>query len=125
MKTRLFILLALAGCGVSSDRYASQYAEAECTYAISCFDAQILEFNNWVAQTVEGEERTAQEMCERDVAPRIMQTNQICATFDKKAAKQCLDEWETQGCPDNGADPDVPIICDSVFSDCVGDQPEE
>lgn len=115
------LLLVLFGCGVSADNFANKYAEAECAYAIECFDSQILEFNNWVAQSVDGEDRTAQEMCEIDVAPVIMLRNQQCATFDRKAATQCMDEWETQGCPENGADPDVPSICASVYSDCIED----
>ena len=114
MKTTL-LFLGLVGCGLSSDRYATKYAEAECMYSLGCFDQQILEFNNWDDQTVGGEERTAQEMCELDVLPRILLTDLECAGYDKKAAKQCVDDWVGQGCPENGADPDVPSICDSVF----------
>jgi hypothetical protein len=120
----LWLGFALTACGMSPERYANKYAEAECAYSVECLDAQILEFNNWVGQTVDGEEQTAQQMCERDVIPRILLLNKECSSFDSKSAKQCLDEWETQGCPENGADPDVPAICGSVFTQCVGDQEE-
>ena len=123
MKTIWF--LALVGCGVSSDRYVEKYAEAECTYSLSCFGDDVLEFNNWIDQVVDGEERTAQEMCEMDIVPRMLLEKQQCALYDKAAAKQCLDDWEVQGCPENGADPNVPDICASVFTNCVGDQNEE
>jgi len=124
MKTT-WLFLGLIGCGVSSDRYITKYAEAECTYSLACFDEDVLTFNNWLDQTVDGEEVTAQEMCERDIVPLLMLSNQQCSVYDKAAAKQCLDEWETQGCPENAADPDVPAICGKVFTNCVGDQPEE
>ena len=102
-------LLFLVGCGVSSDRYVEKYAEAECTYSLECL----------------GDERTALEMCERDVVPRMLLEKQQCAVFDKSSAKQCLDDWAVQGCPDNGADPNVPEVCSQVYTSCVGDQTEE
>jgi len=120
-----WVFLVLLGCGVSSDRYAAKYAEEECVYSMACLDAEVLEFNNWRDQTVNGEERTGQEMCERDVVPRILLENLQCAVYDKAYAKSCLDDWAAQGCPENGADPDIPESCASVYTECVGDQPEE
>ena len=118
-------LLFLVGCGVSSDRYVEKYAEAECTYSLEWLGDEVLAFNNWIDQVVDGEERTALEMCERDVVPRMLLEKQQCAVFDKSSAKQCLDDWAVQGCPDNGADPNVPEVCSQVYTSCVGDQTEE
>ena len=126
VRTFIFaVAVSAGGCGLSPDGYVSKYAEAECSYSLECFDAQVLEFNNWVAQTVDGEELTGADMCELDIVPRLLKQKQECTVYDKALAKACLDDWAVQGCPENGADPEVPEACAGVFSSCAGEQDSE
>ena len=120
MKANHMLVLGviLAACNPSAEKFASKYAEAECEYAVSCLDAEVLEFNNWVAQTVDGVERSAQEMCELDVIPQMLLKNVECGTFDSKTAKQCIKDWEVQACSENGAEIDAPSSCETVYSGC-------
>ena len=126
VRTLIFALaISVGGCGLSPDGYVSKYSEAECEYSLECFDTQVLEFNNWVSQTVDGEELTGAQMCELDIVPRLLKQKQECPVYDRGLAKACLKDWALQACPENGASPEVPVACASVFSDCTGDFDEE
>jgi hypothetical protein len=97
-------LVALAGCGVKEDAFVSKYVEEECAFALSCYDPAILNFYGW----------TDADACIAQRGPEIVTAAEGCV-YDKKAAKECLKEFDEMACPDG--DPLPPAICGQVW-DC-------
>ncbi len=101
------VLLFAAGCSVDSTEFISKYAEAECEFAMLCYEPSILQFNGW---------SDAAE-CVTERGPELTGDSQDC-TYDKKKAKACLKAMKDLPCPTEG-DPVVPEICTQVFT-CDG-----
>lgn len=104
----LVVAVAAAGAGCSYDEWKYQQAivEAECEYAIACYDDAVLTFYGW--NNVE--DCTAERGSEYATAV-------LTCTYDADAAKQCVKELGELACND-GSDPSYPAVCDSVYTGC-------
>jgi len=112
----LLLVLLAASCGLDDARYVSRLAEADCTYALECFDESMLNFYGY----------TDQQACEERRGPVLAAVAASCADLDTKAARECLKELRGRECQGAGPDFDHPDVCLSVFSSCeAGDNGDD
>jgi hypothetical protein len=110
MPRALPLLVLLAACGTSQDRFVRDLTEADCTYALACFDDAVLNFKGY----------TDLESCEALQGPFNAALQADCAVYDKKKAKECLKAVEDRACvaTDDPDDLARPTVCDEVFTSC-------
>lgn len=98
--------LLLAGC-LSGEKFVSEYVEAECTYALECYDEAVLNFRGW----------DSVETCMDVRGPEYAGQIDGCI-LDKSAGRECLKQLKGLGCPADGEDPTLPAICTAAFPGC-------
>lgn len=108
MRSHLLLVLLAAACGLDDARYVSRLAEADCTYALECFDETMLNFYGF----------SDQETCESRRGPELAAVAASCAEFDAKAGRECLKQLRARDCQGSGPDFDHPDVCRSVFASC-------
>ena len=101
------MLVFAAGCSVNSTEYIAKYTDAECDFALRCYEPSILEFYGW----------TDVAECVSERGPEITGDSADCV-YDKKKAKSCLKAMKDLACPTEG-DPVIPEVCTQVFT-CDG-----
>lgn len=110
MRPALLITTLLAACGVSEDRFVRDLTEADCAYALTCFDEAVLNFEGY----------TDQAACEALHGPFNAALPVDCGVYDKKKARECLDAVRERPCEDTSDATDLarPAVCDQVFTSC-------
>lgn len=103
-------IVLLGGCKWDETEYIERRVEAECEFALACYDAPVLEFYGW----------TDAETCVAEYGPRLTGATQGC-TYDAKAAKDCVKGFKDLDCA-AGDDPTTayPEACLTVFTACDG-----
>lgn len=110
MRHPILILVLLAACGVSEDRFVRDLTEADCAYALACFDDAILNFKGYSDQAA----------CEVLQGPFNAALPVDCAVYDKKKARECLKAVRERPCEPSDDPDDLarPAVCDEVFTSC-------
>lgn len=94
-----FLAMALlAGCSLSEDKFAEDFTQAECEWAVTCYPGVY----------------TSVEECVSD-GSAIESPADDC-TYDPKAARDCLKGTQDLACPDDGSFPERPAACDEVYT---------
>ena len=110
MRRSLPLLVLLCACAVSEDRFVQDLTEADCAYALACFDEPVLNFKGY----------TDQEACEALQGPFNAALPVDCAVYDKKKARECLKAVRERPCvsTDDPTDLARPAPCDEVYTSC-------
>ncbi len=96
--------VSLAGC-MDESSFIAEYVEAECAYAVECYDQAILDFNSW----------DSEQACADDRGP-VMTAEYAGCTIDRATARECLGAIRDLACPSEGEDPALPAICAQVWT---------
>lgn len=99
--------VGLAGCGYSDTSFINDYVDRHCDYALACYDEAALNFLGW----------DTEDACADDFGPEFSSEGLGCE-FDKDAAKECIKQLKDVECAAAGQDPEIPSICDAVYSNC-------
>lgn len=106
MKRFMFVagLAALAGCGLSEDKFSEQSIKATCEWIVECFnDPEVYaDVDACITELTDAGEDPADD-----------------CTYDAKKAKECLDGLEALTC-DSDPLTDIPEACGEVY-DCPED----
>lgn len=97
----LCLLLGLAACSLTEEKFVEDVPEALCAYYQSC-DPPFYSDEGACTEEIEG------DLPEPDAG----------CVWDKDAATQCLDELEGLTC--EGSASNVPTVCSEVY-DCTGE----
>lgn len=87
----------LAGCGPSPATFDAEYAEAYCSLEFACYDAAALATFGWTDEA----DCVSQMSAEDTAAP---------GDYDRRAARDCLDQLATLTCDDLTANA-FPLAC--------------
>lgn len=111
------LVCSLVACSVKEDKFVSKLTTADCAYALSCWDDDVLTQYGF----------TDQESCEAEQGPIVAQLEVDCAVYDPRAARECIKAVKDRTCQDstNRADLGRPEVCDTVFTSCEGDDTAE
>ncbi len=104
-----------AACGPSDGAFVTDYVEQTCTLLLDCYEPSALAFDGI----------DSFDTCLGVYGPPVEDLRLAC-TFDRKAARDCLDALPDAACPADGEtlEAALPVACDSVFVQCQGSADE-
>jgi hypothetical protein len=119
MRTKLLLVLALAGCGTQEPLFSQDYTKGWCDHYMACEDPAVLVFDG-ITEFAD---------CEELVGPQVI-TMGIGCKYKGAKAKACLLALEQKTCQsDDAFEFDPPAACLDVYPDCdinfsLVDEPE-
>lgn len=99
-----WVLLVLAACGMSEDKFQDRFSELSCEALFECTDDAVLEFLPF----------DSVDSCMKYMGLAWSSIPDDC-DYDPAAAKRCIKEVQDLSCD---GDNDTPSACEDVYDGC-------
>ena len=104
----LLATLLLTGC-MSQNKFLDRFFIAECDFILACTEPAVLVFNGY----------DSADACVAARQPDWESGWASCADFERKAARECLEQLDSPTCPAEGEEVSAPAICEAVYTTCT------